>query len=96
MAWRWPREPSEPSQRRTDGSQPDRWLVTSGIVSEVMSVIRKRSLLAKQYEQNAKDCIREAEGTDDPQWRKQLLNWAREWVEAAGREASRLRVNDPP
>jgi hypothetical protein len=43
--------------------------VTSGIVSEVMSVIGKRSLLAKQYEQNAKDCIREAEGTDDPQWR---------------------------
>jgi hypothetical protein len=31
-----------------------------------MSVIRKRSLLAKHYEQNAKDCIREAEGTDDP------------------------------
>jgi hypothetical protein len=57
-----------------------------------MSVIRKRSLLAKHYEQNAKDCIREAEGTDDPQWRKQLLNWAREWVEAAVREASRLRV----
>jgi hypothetical protein len=61
-----------------------------------MSVIRKRSLLAKHYEQNAKDCIREAEGTDDPQWRKQLLNWAREWMEAAAREASRLRVNDPP
>jgi hypothetical protein len=96
MAWRWPREPSEPSQRRTDGSQPDRWLVTSGIVSEVMSAIWKRSLLAKQYEQNAKDCIREAEGTDDLQWRKQLLNWAREWMEAAAREASRLRVNDPP
>ena len=96
MAWRWPREPSEPSQRRTDGSQPDRWLATSGIVSEVMSVIRKRSLLVKQYEQNAKDCIREAEGTNDPQWRKQLLNWARAWMEAAVREASRLRVNDPP
>jgi hypothetical protein len=70
--------------------------VTSGIVSEVMSAIWKRSLLAKHYEQTAKDCIREAEGTNDPQWRKQLLNWAREWMEAAAREASRLRVNDPP
>jgi hypothetical protein len=32
----------------------------------------------RHYEQNAKDCIREAKGTDDPQWRKQLLKWVRE------------------
>jgi hypothetical protein len=28
--------------------------------------------------------IREAEETDDPQWRKQLLNWAREWWKRPG------------
>jgi hypothetical protein len=45
-------------------------------------------LLTKQYEQNAKDCVREAEGTDDPQLREQLLNWAHEWMEAAALEVS--------
>jgi hypothetical protein len=46
------------------------------------------SLLTKMYEQCAKDCVREAERTADPKYREQLLKWAREWREAAAREAS--------
>ena len=45
-------------------------------------------LLIKLYEQNARDCLREAKRTYDPQCREQLLDWAREWMEAAAREAS--------
>jgi hypothetical protein len=40
------------------------------------------------YEQCAKDCVREAERTDDPKYREQLLKWAREWSEEVAREAS--------
>ena len=46
------------------------------------------SLLTEIYEQCAKDCVREAERTDDSKYREQLLKWAREWREAAAREAS--------
>jgi hypothetical protein len=88
MAWRWPREPSEPSQRRTDGSQPDRWLVTSGIVSEVMSVIGKRSLLAKQYEQNAKDAKSFFNGIDPDRsdWLAIFVD-CQSWRSACARDA---------
>jgi hypothetical protein len=44
---------------------------------------------AKFYEYFAKDCVRAAKRTDDPKYREQLLKWAREWREAAAREASR-------
>jgi hypothetical protein len=48
----------------------------------LLNLIRPGAVLRpcrfRHYEQNAKDCIREAKGTDDPQRRKQLLKWARE------------------
>jgi hypothetical protein len=46
------------------------------------------TLLTKLYEQCAKDCAREAERTNDPKYREQLLKRAREWREAAASEAS--------
>jgi hypothetical protein len=37
------------------------------------------TLLTKLYVQCAEDCVREAERTNDPKYREQLLKWALHW-----------------
>jgi hypothetical protein len=52
------------------------------------------TLLAKVYEQRAKDCVRAAGLTDDPKDRELLLKWARDWMVAAFEEAT--KQSKPP